>query len=390
MNGSADLAAIHRLLRDRRDEMASLLEQLVSMESPTSDPQSQQGAVAFVRDRLGGLGMSTRLVGGAEFGPALFGRRRRGRGGPKQLLLGHLDTVWPVGTLAEMPVRRTGDELSGPGTYDMKAGVVQLLFALATLAEQGVELPAEPVVFLNADEEAGSRESTRWIRMLACRSARAFVLEPSFGPEGRLKTARKGVGRFTLVVKGKAAHAGVDPGSGVSAVLEISHQIQRLFELGDEDRGITVNVGTVDGGLGPNVVAPEASAQIDVRALTEEDARRVEAEIRSLTPVQDGVTMEILGGFGRPPMEQTARNRALWDAASEIAAELGLTLDAAVVGGASDGNTASLYTATLDGLGGVGAGAHAAHEHVLVPAMADRAALLAGLLAHPLAQGDIP
>jgi len=390
MNGSADLAAIHRLLRDRRDEMASLLEQLVSMESPTSDPQSQQGAVAFVRDRLGGLGMSTRLVGGAEFGPALFGRRRRGRGGPKQLLLGHLDTVWPVGTLAEMPVRRTGDELSGPGTYDMKAGVVQLLFALAALAEQGVELPAEPVVFLNADEEAGSRESTRWIRMLACRSARAFVLEPSFGPDGRLKTARKGVGRFTLVVKGKAAHAGVDPGSGVSAVLEISHQIQRLFELGDEDRGITVNVGTVDGGLGPNVVAPEASAQIDVRALTEEDARRVEAEIRSLTPVQDGVTMEILGGFGRPPMEQTARNRALWDAASEIAAELGLTLDAAVVGGASDGNTASLYTATLDGLGGVGAGAHAAHEHVLVPAMADRAALLAGLLAHPLAQGDIP
>ncbi|MCZ7525274.1 MAG: M20/M25/M40 family metallo-hydrolase [Acidimicrobiia bacterium] len=283
-----------------------------------------------------------------------------------------------------MPVRAEDGALAGPGTYDMKGGLVQMLFALRAVAEEGLELPALPVVLVNADEEQGSRESTRWVRALACRSVRAFVLEPSFGSEGRLKTARKGVGRFRLRVRGTAAHAGIEPERGVSAVLEISHQIQSLFDLNDVERGITVNVGTVDGGLHPNVVAPEASADVDVRVLTEEDAREVEKAIHGLRPVHDGITLEVEGGFRRPPMEPTARNRALWEAARGIAEDLGLPLGEATVGGASDGNTASLYTATLDGLGAVGRGAHAVDERVVVARMPERAALLALLLASPV------
>jgi glutamate carboxypeptidase len=265
----------------------------------------------------------------------------------------------------------------------MKGGLVQMLFALRALAEAGLEPSVRPIVFVNSDEEIGSPSSVEHIRRLARAAVRAYVLEPSFGPSGKLKTARKGVARFRLRIKGEASHAGLRPEEGVSAILEASHQIQRLFELNDPEQGVTVNVGTIDGGLRPNVIAPEVVADIDARALREEDAARVEREILALTPVQDGISLEVEGGFGRPPLEPTERNRELWDAARRAAAELDIPLEEATVGGASDGNITSAHTATLDGLGPVGEGAHAAHEYVSVSQMPERAALLALLLMMP-------
>jgi glutamate carboxypeptidase len=214
---------------------------------------------------------------------------------------------------------------------------------------------------------------------------RVFVLEPSLGQAGRLKTARKGIGRFTVVVEGKAAHAGLDPGGGASAILELSHVIQQLFALNDHERGITVNVGTIDGGLRPNVVAPESRAVADVRVETLADAVRVEQSILKLQSTTPGTRLAIEGGFGRPALERTPANRKLWDLAVDLGRELGMDLKQGLAGGGSDGNTTSLYTATLDGLGAIGDGAHAPHEHLLIGPSLERAALLATLLmADPL------
>jgi glutamate carboxypeptidase len=255
-----------------------------------------------------------------------------------------------------------------------------MIFALRVLRALGHTPTVTPVVLVNGDEEVGSRESREHIALLAGRATRAFVLEPSFGVAGSLKTARKGAGRFTVTVKGRASHAGLAPEAGISAILEASHQVQRLFDLNDLDRGVTVNVGTIDGGLRANVVAPEVTAEVEVRVATAADGEAVERAIRALTPVQQGAEVVVEGGFGRPPLERTARNRALWQAAEAAAGTLGLRLQEASVGGASDGNITSLYTATLDGLGAVGGGAHAVDEHVVISRMPERAALLAVLL----------
>lgn len=216
-------------------------------------------------------------------------------------------------------------------------------------------------------------------------------MEPSLGPSGMLKTARTGVGRFTVTVRGQAAHAGLEPGRGASAILEISYQVQALFALNDPARGVTVNVGTIDGGLRPNVVAPEGSAVVDVRVPTVGDALRVEEAILGLRAVTPGAKVLVEGSMGRPPMERTARNRRLWERARKLGEDLGLRLDEGVAGGASDGNTTSLYTATLDGLGAVGDGAHARHEFVYVDRMVERSALLALLVMEPsLRRGERP
>jgi glutamate carboxypeptidase len=239
-------------------------------------------------------------------------------------------------------------------------------------------------VVVNSDEEVGSPESSVVIRRLARRAARAFVLEPAFGRSGKLKTARKAAGRFTVIVRGRAAHAGTNPEEGISAIWEMSHQVQRLFAMNDAAHGITVNVGTIDGGLRPNVIAPEVTAVVDVRVPTRIDANHTEQAIRGLQPVLAGTQIEVSGGFGRPPMEPVERNQALWRLACDLGEELGLRLEQAAVGGASDGNTTSQFTATLDGLGAVGEGAHAPHEYVDVSRIVDRTALLALLLLAPL------
>jgi hypothetical protein len=259
-----------------------------------------------------------------------------------------------------------------------------MIYALRALRELSLTAPASCKVVINSDEEIGSPESTPLIRSLARRAERAFILEPAFGKSGKLKTARKAVGSFTMTIKGRASHAGVNPEEGVSAVLELSHQIQRLFALNDAERGITVNVGTIAGGTRSNVIAADVRASIDVRVRTLEDAKAVESAIRSLTPVNPNTTLHVDGGLDHPPMEPSERNQALWRLAQESGRRLGLELEDAAVGGASDGNTTSQYTATLDGLGAVGDGAHAAHEYVELFPLVERAALLVLLLLAPL------
>lgn len=378
---SQDAQAIVAWLDARTGEMATLLERLIACESPSGDREALAQAFELLAQELEQTGYVVSRLPAQSGGDTLEARPHEApEGGPHQLLVGHMDTVWPRGTVAERPPTTEGGELAGPGAYDMKAGLVQMIFALRALRELGLRPPVTPVVLVNADEEVGSRESREHLERLAGGALRAFVLEPSFGVSGSLKTARKGVGRFTVTVKGRASHAGLAPEAGISAILEASHQVQELFALNDLDRGITVNVGTIDGGLRANVVAPEVVASVEVRVATAADGEAVERAIRALTPVQEGAEVTVEGGFGRPPLERTPRNLALWEAARQAGRELGIELQQAAVGGASDGNITSLYTATLDGLGAVGGGAHAADEHVVLSRMPERAALLAALL----------
>jgi glutamate carboxypeptidase len=370
-------------LRSRSEELLDLTVELARLESPTLDAEAQEPLRLLLTRLLEELGLEVQRVPGPDGCDHLLGEYPGD--GPRQLLLGHFDTVWPVGTLESMPVVRREGRLHGPGVFDMKGGLAQMIFALRAVAETGMEMTCRPVVMLNCDEEVGSPDSRPHIERLAQAVERAFVMEPSFGPGGSLKTGRKGVARFELRVSGVASHAGLDPGSGASAILELSQQVEKLFALNDPDRGITVNVGTIDGGMRPNIVAPEASAEIEARVVTAEDAVAVEEAIRGLTPGTERVSLRVEGGFNRPPLEPTPRNRRLWRAASEAARELGFDIEQAQVGGASDGNFASQHTATLDGLGAVGDGAHADHEHLLVEHQPERAALLASLLCLPVA-----
>jgi glutamate carboxypeptidase len=371
-------------LRAHSTAMEDLLAQLSRSESPSIEPDAQRDVFALLEAELRAIDYTVRAVRGRGVGDHLLARpARRVRGVSYQLLIGHLDTVWPLGTIAEMPVRREGDRLYGPGVLDMKGGLVQALFALQALAALGLEPEVTPVVFITSDEEIGSGDSLRWLDRLAAGADRALVLEAAYGSSGMLKTARKGTGWFRVVARGRAAHAGVSPQEGLSAILELSHLIQALFALNDPDRGVTVNVGQVDGGVRPNVVAPAAQAVVDVRVPSLEAAVEVEAAIRALRPTTDGVTVEVEGRMTRPPMEPTPRNQVLWRRAVEIARELGIPVEQASVGGASDGNYTSSHTATLDGLGPVGEGAHAHHEHVVLPHLPERAALLAELVMSP-------
>ena len=367
-----------------RTDMVELLSTLVRLESPTEHPAQQDPVFDVVNDVLQGLGFHSRRLRGSRSGGQLLAYpQQRDRSLPCQLLMGHVDTVWPVGTLDTMPLTIGDDVLHGPGAYDMKAGVVILLYALRILVEQGAQMAVSPVVFLNSDEEKGSFDSASRIARLARCCCRALVMEPSLGREGRLKTARKGVGRFTLEVEGRAAHAGLDPESGASAILELSHQVQQLFALNIPARGITVNVGMVEGGMGVNVIAPSSRAEIDVRVPSADDAQHIREAFAALRPVTPNVRVNIRNGSFRNPMERNPRNQQLWQTAAEMAALLDVPIEQGISGGASDGNITSQYTATLDGLGAVGEGAHAHHEQVRIDSLPERAALLALLMQAP-------
>jgi len=372
--------------------MAELLERLVLSESPSQDPESLAQMLELLSDAFQQRRFHPRILPGKESGGMLLAMPDgRPRHRPHQLILGHCDTVWPIGTLETMPARTEDGTFWGPGSYDMKAGLVQGLFAIEALAAAGTNsLPVTPVFLINSDEEIGSHESTRVITRLARGADRCFVLEPSLGPEGDLKTARKGVGRFTITVRGKAAHAGLDPGKGASAILELSHIIQKLFALNDPEKGITVNVGTIDGGLSPNVIAPESKASVDVRVPTQEDAEHIEKIIHAIRAETPGTEVEIEGSVRRPPMERTPGNQRLWQLAKRGAKELGIQIEQAAAGGGSDGNTTSQLIPTLDGLGAVGAGAHALNEHLVLDKMVERSALLARLLSFPPLDDAIP
>jgi len=359
-----------------------LLEKLVSIETPPHNPKMHKEIFTVLQKELTELNFSSQIYPGETCGGQLFAKAHYRTAGC-QLLLGHIDTVWPIGTLDGMPFGREGNKVAGPGIYDMKAGVVMMLTALKVLQRTGHTPTLAPVLFINSDEETGSRESKTRIVRLARVMNRAFVLEPSLDRDGKIKTRRKGVGHFDIRVKGRSSHAGLEPEKGRSAILELSYLIQKLFELNDPENGITVNVGKIDGGIRTNIVAAESSADVDVRVLSKKDARQVEKRIRSLTASTQGVTVEIDGGFGRDPMVQNAKNRRLWKAAKQCAEMLDLKLRGATSGGASDGNLTSQYTATLDGLGAVGEGAHAPEEKIYLEETLQRTALLALLLLLP-------
>lgn len=383
--------AVLAFLRERSDDMVALLVELASLESPTDVVETQAPVQRRLTEELEARGFVVRHLSGERTGGHLYARpAERRRGAPGQLLIGHCDTVWPVGTLTSMPVEVEGGRIRGPGSFDMKAGLVQGIFAVQALNALGVDLPATPVWLINSDEEVGSPESSRWIRLLATHVARVFVLEPAFGLDGHLKTRRKGVSRYRVTVRGVAAHAGLDPTRGASAIVELSHVIQELHALTDLEGGTTVNVGKVSGGTRPNVIAAEAAAEVDVRVASTSAAEELDRRIRALEPTTRDTEIIVEGSIGSPPLERTERNRVLWDEAVSAADRIGIELGEFMAGGRSDGNTTSQYTATLDGLGAVGEGAHALHESVIVRSMAERAALLAELLMSPVGEGAGP
>ncbi len=364
-----------------KEELVSFLMELAGMESPSDVPESQKPVQDFLASALEELGFKVRRVPGRKSGGVLLALPRdRVRGRPAQLMLGHCDTVWPMGTLEAMPLVREGDRLRGPGVFDMKAGLTQMVMALRILKRLGLEPEVTPVILVNSDEEVGSPESKNLIRIVSRRVVRALIPEPAMGDEGVLKTVRKGWSQFILEVKGKAAHAGLDPTGGASAILALSHLIQKLHGMTDLDRGITVNVGVVSGGTRSNVIAPHARAEVDVRVLSNADAREMQERILDLTTGVPGTSVQVTVESAVPPLEKNARNRALWEACRDAGSELGMKLTEGVAGGGSDGNTTSQFTATLDGLGAVGDGAHAAHEFLYVDRQVERCALLARLL----------
>jgi len=372
---------IEVFLKDHQEEMIAFLKKLVASESPSRDPESQQEIMNILKRTFESLGFEAHVYPGKKTGGFLYARpRKREKGGAIQLLVGHCDTVWKKNTLENMPIQDSQERLSGPGVFDMKAGITQMIFAIKALDELELECPVSPVILINSDEEIGSFESSNAIRRISKIACRALILEPPLGFEGKLKTARKGIGKFKLQVTGKPAHAGLNPDEGVSAIVELSHHIQDLFKLNDFEKGITVNVGMIQGGSSANVIAEESHAVVDVRVHNMEDAAFIEREILSLKPKHKGASLQIEGGFGRPPMERTLRNQKLWLLAKSIAENMNLKLDQATAGGGSDGNTTSLYTATLDGLGTVGDGAHARHEFIFKEKLIERTNLLAMLL----------
>jgi glutamate carboxypeptidase len=369
-------------LESRRAEMVSLCRELVECESPSDDAAAVGRFAELVADKVARMARVRRIPGG-RFGPHLQcefdlpGGKRDGQ----ILALGHSDTVWPVGTLKQMPFREAEGRLWGPGVLDMKAGIAFLIFAVRALRELELPVRRRVVMQLNSDEEVGSDSSRSLTEEEARRSLAVLVLEPGTGLDGKLKTARKGVGEYTIVVRGRAAHAGLDFTSGASAILELARQIQKVAGFTRVERGITVNPGVISGGSRTNVVAAEARAGFDFRVLRIKDAEALDRRFHRLRPVDRRCRIEISGGLSRPPMERSVGIAALFREARKLAAELGIELEESVSGGGSDGNfTAAVGAPTLDGLGAVGEGAHAPHESILVERMADRAALVAKLL----------
>jgi glutamate carboxypeptidase len=384
--------ALHARVAGYERWMRKLLTEMVRIESPSHDPEAVNRAVDRVAGEVSRLGGRVRRHPARGYGDLLEARLGRARkGGKTVMLLGHLDTVWPVGTLRTMPCRieaaRAGgpesDRTYGPGVLDMKAGVVIALAALRALVEAGAlgSPGSEVVLLLNSDEEVGSQASRPLTEKLALQSAAVFVLEPAQGEQGAYKTARKGVGQFRLEVTGRAAHSGVDFTAGHSAVLELGRQLERIASLTELERGITVNPGVIGGGTQANVIAAAAWAEIDVRVETQADATRIERRLRALRPGDKQCRLQWSGELNRPPMGRTPGTVRLFRQAQALARQLSIPLEEAATGGGSDGNfTSALGVPTLDGMGAVGNGAHAADESIQLASLVPRATILAGMI----------
>ena len=388
MNKSLSASRSHcsdrlRYFEQDRKRTVETIRELVEIESPSDNKPAVDRIASFLAARFQALGGRAQLHPSSEFGDSLQIDFCAAPGATSKpvLLLGHYDTVYPMGTLAQMPCGVEGDRMRGPGVLDMKSGIGLILHTIEALKTWHGELPRPITVFLVSDEEVGSYSSRKITEALAKQSAAVLVLEPAAGLKGAVKTARKGVGEYKLQVKGIAAHAGLDPGKGHSAILELSRQITAIAKMNNLRQGISVNPGTVCGGTRTNVIAAEASVGIDVRIKSAKQAKGVDRKFRSLKPFDKHCALEISGGINRMPMERTKGVAALYKKAFNIASEIGWNLQEAAVGGGSDGNfTAGMGIATLDGMGGVGDGAHAVHEFIVIPELPRRALLLAGMI----------
>ncbi|HXN71738.1 MAG TPA: M20 family metallopeptidase [Candidatus Acidoferrales bacterium] len=372
-------------LKSREKDMVRLLGDFVRCESPSHNKSAVDHLGAMVAREWKRRGAKVRILRSPLRGNHVRAEVWLGNGRPPRqqvMVLGHMDTVYPLGTLPKMPFRVSGGKAWGPGTFDMKGGLVLALFAIDALKAAGIK-PNKRLVFLwTSDEEIGSESSRYSIEREARRSDAVLVLEPSFGPDGRLKTARKGVGGAEIIVTGRSAHAGVDPEKGVNAVHELALQIQRLMKLNDPRRGITVQATVVAGGTVSNVIPADARAELDIRYSRKADAAGLQRRLRALRPILKGARVEVRGERYRPPLERTAATRALFRHAQSLMRDIGLPLGEAATGGGSDGNfTSALGVPTLDGLGPVGDSPHSPREHVVIRALPERAALIASLLA---------
>ncbi len=368
----------------KQSAIVALISELVRCESPSDQPQAVNRFVNLLASRIDGAA-SVKTLPGGNFGHHLrcefkFPGAKPDAG--KILVLAHSDTVWPLGTLAQMPLREEKGRLWGPGVLDMKSGIAFFLYAVRTLRTLEIPVRRSILFQVNSDEEVGSETSRQFTEEAARQSAAVLLLEPGTGLQGKLKTARKGVGDYTVTVKGRASHAGVDFTAGASAVVELARQIPKIAAFTNLKQGITVNPGVIAGGTRTNVVAAEAHAEVDIRIAKAKDAAALDKKFRSLRPFDKRCSIHVDGGLNRPPMERTPAIRELFKTARACAKELGVVLQESATGGGSDGNfTAALGIPTLDGLGGVGEGAHAANESILLDRIADRTALLAMLLA---------
>jgi glutamate carboxypeptidase len=362
--------------QSHQPEIIAQIREFVECESPSGDDPALRRFADLVASSLAGLAR-VRYKQNLTAEITLPGRDKSGQ----VLALGHLDTVWPLGTLQDMPFRQKEGRLWGPGVLDMKSGIALFLAATRALRELDIPVARRVLLQLNCDEEVGSHASRALTEKNAAKSEFVLVLEPGTGLTGKLKTARKGVGDYRITVRGKASHAGVDFAAGASAVLELAHQIERIAGFTRVDRGITVNPGVISGGTRSNVVAAEAMAHVDVRIPRLRDAGPLDRKFQSLRATDKRCSIEITGGINRPPMERTPGTVKLFRQAQRLGREIGVEVEESATGGGSDGNfTSALGIPTLDGLGGVGEGAHAVHESILIDRIADRVALLAKLL----------
>jgi glutamate carboxypeptidase len=362
--------------RKNQPGLIRLIREFVECESPSDSPADINRFMELLAESVEDPGSVRKVQGSFVCTFRLPGQLKTGQ----VLALGHADTVWPLGTLRTMKFRRADGRLWGPGVLDMKSGLAFFIFAMRALREMEIPVAHEVVLLVNPDEETGSKTSRGITERLAKQSKAVLVLEPGTGLEGKLKTARKGIGDYTLTVRGVASHAGVDFEKGASAVLELARQIETIAAFTDLKRGITVNPGVISGGTRSNVIAAEASAHIDIRVPRMRDAAALDKKFRALKPFDKRCSLELSGGLNRPPMERSKGIASLFGLARTLAGRLGVGLEESSTGGGSDGNfTAALGVPTLDGLGAVGEGAHAAHESILENRIADRVALLARL-----------
>src|SRR5215467_1740620 len=371
-----------RALKPLLPEMLEILCEFVSAESPSLEKAAADHCCGIIAEEWRKRGVDVERIPQVQRGDHLRMTYAPQKSHfPRQLLvLGHYDTVYPTGTLAKTPFRISGGKAYGPATFDMKAGIVQAIFALRALQQADVTLTRRIVFLWTSDEEIGSASSRQLIETEARRSDAVFVLEPSFGPRGLLKTARKGVGEAQLVVQGRASHAGLAPEEGVNAIHELAHQIARIQTWNDHRRGVTINADIVEGGTRTNVIAESARAVLDLRALRASDMRALERRLHALRPIHKGARLKVIGGFDRPPLERKV-SATLFARAKALAKQMNLSLGECTAGGGSDGNfIGALGIRTLDGLGAVGDGAHSDHEFVFINTMPARSTLLAALL----------